>query len=89
MSAWECLTIPQVKMLVECEAGMDNGTIPYVVVDGARWAFPGELLQAVGLTSGATVSQALCYQLQLLTLQYLREKIQEQEQEQSTNEKNK
>lgn len=71
-------TVDQIKMLIVVERAMENGEQPYVVVDGQKWAFPGEILAALGLASGETVSREVCYQMQLLNLAHLKELIAEQ-----------
>ena len=69
------LTVEEVCLLINIERDMASGKQPHVVCNGSRWAFPGEVLAAVGLEIGETVTNSVCYQLQLLNLQYLTEQI--------------
>lgn len=73
------LTPEQVRMLVQIERDMEQGRQLYVVEAGNRWAFPVELLTAVGLKSGETVSVAVRYQLQLLNFRWLKEQLADQQ----------
>lgn len=73
------LTVPELKMLVEIEKKMEAGDQPYIINNGQKWAFPVDLLRAVGLNSGEQVSNSVRYQLQLLFLEYLKEQISIQE----------
>lgn len=53
------LTTKEIGMIAALERQMDDGTQPYVVNDGNRWAFSSSLMDKVGLVSGQTVSNGL------------------------------
>jgi hypothetical protein len=69
------LSVREVRMLIDLDRAMDRGEQPYVTHEGWRWAFPGELLEALGLKTGETVSRSVLYQIQVLNLRHLEEQI--------------
>jgi CRISPR/Cas system-associated endonuclease Cas1 len=65
----------ELRLLVQGERMMDEGTLPFVRCDGARWAMPEETIAAIGLISGQEVSHAILHELLQFNLEVIRQKL--------------
>lgn len=69
--------IEMLKLLVEAEGMMDRGEVPWVRVEGTtqRRIVDADLMAALGLVAGQTITIGIALGLARLELQLLEEKI--------------
>lgn len=71
------LTLKDLQLLAECERQMDAGEVPWVRVEGAsgRSMMRPEIMEALGLVTGQTISWFLFGEIARLNLEHLRAQI--------------
>jgi hypothetical protein len=70
-------TAEQLRMIVEVEQSMDAGEQPFVrcAGEGGRYAFPAEVLTALKVESGSTVSHETLIAIMRFNLRVLEDRI--------------
>lgn len=73
------MDIEDIRKLAKLEREMSEGTQPYVVNQGQRWAFSPEAMARCGLKSGQEVSDGLLIAIMEASLALYRDKVDAQE----------
>ncbi len=73
------LSIEELKMLADCERGMDSGIIPYVVLNGDRCAIDHEILSHFGLINHQTIDSVIFIAIQKFNIGRLKKEIMDKE----------